>query len=54
MIIYFMMGTSRQLAVGPEGVVALLTGSAVSLGFVEGSMDPYEYTVPRAAVLTIL
>ena len=50
------MGTSRQLSIGPEGVVSLLTGAAVMIGFqdVSGSEALYDYTVPRAAVLAFL
>ena len=55
MIIYFLMGTSRQLAVGPGGLVALLTGTALSIGYEEGGpVSLFEYTVPRAATLCIL
>ena len=50
------MGTSRQLSIGPEGVISLLTGAAVYVGFqdVQDSQTLYDYTIPRAAVLTFL
>lgn len=54
-MIYFFMGTSRQLAIGPEGVISLLTGAAVYIGYEETSgKSVYEYTVPRSACLTLL
>lgn len=55
-IIYFLMGTSRQLSIGPEGVISLLTGAAIYIGFqdLNGGEALYDYTLPRAAVLTFL
>jgi MFS superfamily sulfate permease-like transporter len=50
-IMYSIFGGSRELAIGPEGVVSLLTGAAVMIGFEESGEDLYDYTVPRAAVL---
>jgi MFS superfamily sulfate permease-like transporter len=51
-IMYSLFGGSRELAIGPEGVVSLLTGAAVAIGFENsGEDDLYEYTVPRASVL---
>lgn len=56
LIIYFLMGTSRQLSVGPEGVSSLLAGSAVIMGYpeFEEEMTMFEYTIPRAACLSAL
>jgi len=47
-VIYTVMGTSRQLSIGPEGVVALLTGAAVEMS---GSESEYAM---RAEVLCLL
>ena len=56
LIIYFLMGTSKQLSIGPEGVISLLTGAAVYIGYtdIQDSETLYDYTVPRAAVLAFL
>ena len=56
LIIYFLMGTSKQLSIGPEGVISLLTGAAVYIGYtdIQDSETLYDYTIPRAAVLAFL
>jgi len=54
-IMYSLLGGCRELAMGPEGVVSLLTGAAITVGFGDaGETDLYAYTVPRAAVLSFL
>lgn len=56
MIMYFLLGSSRQLAIGPEGVISLLSGSALLVGASAASNEDalFEETIPRAALLAFM
>lgn len=54
MITYTLLGTSRQLAIGPEGVVSLLVGTAVTVVPISQSDDYYAVTYTRATLLALM
>ena len=49
--VYGILGTSRQLSIGPEGVISLLSGAALAFDTTSDSVENY---VIRASVLAFL
>jgi MFS superfamily sulfate permease-like transporter len=53
-IAYTFLGTSKQLAIGPEGVVSLLVGDAVTDTPIPDGENFYDVTYQRATLLALM